>query len=350
MKLKIFLLAVALAISVESGPINPKIPPIFELPVGLKLKSDIELEEAPVPFLDHAFNSPQADELLDDDISYRLPNNTIPLRYDLFLKTDVDKAIFDFDGQVKIHIKLLQPSQLVTLHYRQIDIKNIDLLNTDQSVISRGLVFGLNEEQEFLRIMLPNTYVENRELVLDITYNGTLRSDNTGFYRASYQSFGTTVWFATTQFEMVDARHAMPCYDEPGIRAVIGLKIQHGNTYDAVSNMPVTTREPVAETVGNVITSFEDTPPMQTYLLAFIISDYSYATNDDPETEQRIYGVPEKIARGDGNYALGEVDHVLRKLEEVLGVKYPLPKMDHAAIYDYRYGAMENFGLITLVA
>ena len=330
MKLKFILLALLWVGLVKSVPLIENVPLVDDESdyLGFMMKNGKFVDEEP--------------------LNYRLPNDSIPLRYDLWLKTDVDKGMFNFSGRVMIRLKIVEPTQVITLHYRQTSIGKIDLRNSLGIVDTPNLVFVFEPIVEFVRITLPTVKAVDEEWILDIEYEGNLREDGSGFYRASYldKETGTSVWFATTQFAMTDARHAMPCYDEPGIRAVTSLKIEHGKDYNAISNMPVKTRTQVGLT-DNVETVFQDTVSMQSYLLAFIISDFAYVSDNDVKTTQRIYADPQFIKLGHGDFALTAVGPVLRQLEETLGVDYPLPKMDHAAITDYIWGAMENFGLIT---
>lgn len=286
-----------------------------------------------------------ADE--DEGVNYRLPNNSIPLRYEIWLKTDVEKQNFEFSGRVKIHIKIVEDTNVITLHHRQITIEQIDLLNTSRTLTSSRLFFRPEPKIEFLTIMLPRDFKEDEEFILDITYKGTLRNDKAGFYRASYKNEkNETVWFATTQLQMTDARHAFPCYDEPAIRAVISLEIQHDQSYTAVSNMPIISRSPLVST--NYVTSrFQDTPAMQSYLLAFIVSNYDFISNSDSVVPQRVFAKPQSIKAGEANFTLSVVGPILKQIETTLNVSYPLTKMDHAFIADFVWGAVENFGLIT---
>lgn len=287
--------------------------------------------------------------------NYRLPNNSLPISYDLWLKTDVDKQNFNFQGNVKIAIEIYEPSTAIVLHLRRSQIDNIDMYNyTDSGVVQfSNLRWTYEAQREFLTINLPASAVVGEKFTLDIDYHGVLREDKAGFYYASYKDENNaTVYYGTTQFEMTDARHVMPCFDEPGIRAPITLHIQHSKNYFAIANMPVNS---TAESGDYVTTTFETTPKMQTYLLAFLISNFKFKSNNDTRVEQRVYAVPQAIDNGTADYAVSAVDLVLRGLETHLRVPYPLEKMDHAAITDFAYGGERareffsfilNFGII----
>ncbi|XP_070502297.1 aminopeptidase N-like isoform X2 [Chironomus tepperi] len=283
----------------------------------------------------------------DESTTYRLPNDTLPIRYDIYLKTDVDKSNFDFDGRVKIDIRAVEQTNTITLQYRHITISKVSLLNisTDE-VLADELNFDYVMVYEFLKIELPHTLQPNDTIRLDITYNGTLQTNNAGFYRASYTMNGETVYYGVTQFESTDARHAFPCYDEPAIRAPMALQIQHDKSYSAYSNMPLIDTIPVEET-DYVISKFDVTPPVQTYLLAFLVSPFDFVSNNDSVIPQRIFAKPTSIANGDADFALSIADPIIKKFVNHFGVNYTLPKLDHAAITQFAAGAMENWGFVT---
>ncbi|KAG5680229.1 hypothetical protein PVAND_009752 [Polypedilum vanderplanki] len=289
----------------------------------------------------------QKTKLVDAEESYRLPNTSIPLSYDITIRTDIHNAIFDFSGYVKIHAKILEATEEIILHYRQIEIDYIDLFNST-GIVASDLKFEKISKFEFLNITLPRIYNPDEEIILEIAYHGEIRRDGGGFYYGSYTNEeGQNVYYATTQFEVTDARHAMPCYDEPGIRAPMTLTIIHGKKYSVVANMNIDSQENQG---GYTVTKFKPTPSIQTYLLAFLISDFDYvsATNNS-RISQKIYAKPEAIKNGEGDFAASVVGDVLARLEEVLKFNYPNDKMDHAALNYFNFGAMENFGLITYI-
>lgn len=281
----------------------------------------------------------------DGDLTYRLPNNTRPIRYDLWILTDVEKEIFNFSGRVKITIRAIEMTDFVTLQYRETIIDSVDLLE-DGNRTQLNFTKEIPLEYEFLKIDLPRMMSINETFDIEIIYHGELHwAYENGFYKANYTDTetGNLVWYATTKFEPHHARHLFPCYDEPQIRAPITLSVQHDKSYKTFANMPLESETEVLAT-DYVISRFRESPPMQTYLLAFLTSAFQFVSNNATDVEQRIFAKPQSIIDGEADYAAGISDALLKKLEELLNVRYPLPKLDHAAITQFPSGAV-NFVL-----
>jgi aminopeptidase N len=166
-----------------------------------------------------------------------------------------------------------------------------------------------------------------------------------GFYRTFFINDENyeQVWLISTFLQPTNARMAFPCYDEPQIRATFRLQIKHDKSYHAISNTPAVN---VTDHQNYVVTSFETTPLMQSYLLAFVVSKFEAIENRDLNFPQRIFGDPQKIANGDGEFAIKIVSEVYLKIVEVFNFSIPLTKLDHAGI-PRMIGALETFGLIT---
>jgi aminopeptidase N len=119
-------------------------------------------------------------------ISYRLPNDTLPIRYDIALTTRVDENNFAFTGRVAIQLRALQSTNKITIHSKQLNIVTVELRSVSGFVVPI-MAPVLDPVTEFLTIqtaigMLALTQV----YILEISYSGMLRTDDQGFYRSSY--------------------------------------------------------------------------------------------------------------------------------------------------------------------
>jgi aminopeptidase N len=173
---------------------------------GKKFSREITFEEDNQTFLSkQQFSDPF------DGIDYRLPNNTIPIHYDIWLSTDIHIPTFSFNGLVSIRIKALENSSSITIHYRQLTIVNIDLFDSNDVLIQSDLAYREKKVEEFLIIEPQNLLLQNQEYIIKVNYAGKIRDDDAGFYRSSYvDELGNRKWLAVTQFESTDARHAFP--------------------------------------------------------------------------------------------------------------------------------------------
>lgn len=82
---------------------------------------------------------------------------------------------------------------------------------------------------------------------------------------------------------------------------------------------------------------------MSSYLLAFVVSDLEHISNADTklsdETLHRIWVRPDSLSKAP--YALDNSIKVLKALENYVGFKYEMPKIDSAGVPE-KAGAMES--------
>lgn len=148
----------------------------------------------------------------EDELDYRLPNNTRPIKYNLFITTDIHKDEREFSGKVDIQIRVLEDSHDITLHYRQIKITNVDLFSSSNVLVESNVAISYREDVEFL-IIKPTVVSLTKGTIywIAINYEGRLRDDNMGFYRSTFvDRNGIVVPYAATKFEPHNARHAFP--------------------------------------------------------------------------------------------------------------------------------------------
>ncbi|MBE3047005.1 M1 family metallopeptidase, partial [Candidatus Bathyarchaeota archaeon] len=117
----------------------------------------------------------------------------------------------------------------------------------------------------------------------------------------------------------------------------------------ALSNMPV--KETKKTRDGFNMVSFERSPVMSSYLLAWAIGDFEYI---EAFTDREYNGkkIPVRVytTRGlkeQGDWALQHAPKIIDFFSKIFDIDYPLPKSDLLAVHEFTHGAMENWGLVT---
>ncbi|KAI8743539.1 aminopeptidase N, partial [Biomphalaria glabrata] len=284
----------------------------------------------------------------------RIPTALYPLHYNIELQTymaGLDPAGFTFKGTVKIWLRCVQPSDNVTLHINVLSVDKTSLRFYGDFSGYRAPVYtswSEDKDRQFFILKL-NGYTEVGKIyIVEMTYTSPLKDDLSGLYLSTYKRNGQPVYLATTQFQPTDARKVFPCFDEPAIKSTFNVTLVRPSNLTSLSNMPIIDNSTTFEEQG--ITYVKDvyaqTKKMSTYLLAFIVSDFSYTQNTTKnEVLYRAWSRPEVVSST--KYALDVGINILTYFEEFFNVSFPLPKQDMIAIPDFAAGAMENWGLIT---
>nr|XP_033335060.1 uncharacterized protein LOC117225525 [Megalopta genalis] len=281
------------------------------------------------------------------DTNYRLPKLYSPLKYNITISPDIKEGHSIFNGKVQIEMQSLEPTSRIVVNSNGLTITLVKVYNSQGNLtIGEELnVLGehvLNEETEMLTVFTEH-FVQNKAIILEIEYTGILNNDMVGFYRSYYEDSSKKIhWLATTQFQATYARMAFPCFDEPAYKAKFTINIERPVHYTALSNMPSIKVTP-SNDPDRMWETFNESVPMSTYLVAFVVSDFKPVRSED--TNVKVWSAPHMASSGD--YAQTAAKRFLEYLHNMTDIEYALPKLDLVAIPDFSQGAMENWGLAT---
>ena len=285
----------------------------------------------------------------------RLPDHMIPISYRVHLTPFLKEGNFTIKGRVEIKVKLLKSSNLsndarsVTLHIQDITILADSVLLVDKKQIRNTVVgHGYDSDRQFYTAHFRN--VIKNDFTISMDFIGKLNNGMAGFYRSTYKDVNTgeTKYIATTQMEPTDARRALPCFDEPNMKAIFQINLGRTRNMSSISNMPQRVEgKPMELDNEYVWDKYEPTLKMSTYLLAFVVSDFKFLVGNKTANNVTFRIWSRESAIEQTRYATSIGPRVLEYYEDYFNIKYPLPKQDMIAIPDFSAGAMENWGLIT---
>ena len=261
----------------------------------------------------------------------RLLDTFTPNHYNLTL--DLTRAEEkEFSGTVIISGD--STGESISLHSKGLTIQSATIDNQPADVS-----FGEFDE---LRLFQPELKSGNH--IVCINFSGNITDAMHGLYPCYFTHDGVKKQLFATQFESHHAREVFPCVDEPAAKAEYDLTLVTRTGITVLGNMPVKSEE---ENSDSLTTTFEKTPRMSSYLLAFVIGElHKKSARTKSGVEVNVWATP---AQNETtlDFALDIATRSIDFYDEYFGVKYPLPKSDHVALPDFSSGAMENWGLIT---
>ena len=261
----------------------------------------------------------------------RLLDTFTPNHYNLTL--DLTRAEEkEFSGTVIISGE--STSESISLHSKGLTIQSVTIDDQPADV-------SFSEFDE-LRLSQPN--LKNGNHTIHIIFSGNITDAMHGLYPCYFTHDGIKKQLFATQFESHHAREVFPCVDEPAAKAEYDLTLVTQTGITVLGNMPVKSEE---ENGDSLTTTFEKTPRMSSYLLAFVIGElHKKSARTKSGVEVNVWATP---AQNENtlDFALDIATRSIDFYDEYFGVKYPLPKSDHVALPDFSSGAMENWGLIT---
>ena len=280
-----------------------------------------------------------------------------PVHYHISLFDIEFQEPFSYKGIVDIDLKVLKPVQEIVLNAHQLTIDGAELVTGDGK---HQQVLGWKHDQQDQRTVFSlGAEAAPGNVTLKITYTGTVNNIMAGFYRSKYKSAipapstvpreGEFELMLSTQFESCDARRALPCFDEPNLKATFDFEIEVPQGLTVLANMPEKTTRPGKN--DRVIVAFERTPVMSTYLLAWAVGDFEYVEDftrrkyNGKQLPVRVYTT--RGLREQGRWGLEHAHQIVDYFSDVFQLDYPLPKVDLLAVHEFSQGAMENWGLIT---
>uniref|UniRef100_A0A7N8WLY6 Aminopeptidase n=1 Tax=Mastacembelus armatus TaxID=205130 RepID=A0A7N8WLY6_9TELE len=278
----------------------------------------------------------------------RLPHSIRPLSYDLTLNPDLDSMTFT--GHTVIQMSVLHSTKIIVLHSANLNIiKATFKVGLERDCLgdeaARDVTVLEYKPRQQIAVKFPEELKTGQYCVLTLDYSANLSHTYDGFYNSSYiDKAGNKRVLAATQFEPLSARKAFPCFDEPAFKATFLIKISRKPNYMTLSNMPKAKSTPLSN--GLMQDEFEKTSVnMSTYLVAFIVANFTPISKNASKTLVSVYSVPEKKEYTD--YAMDAASKLLEFYNKFFDIDYPLEKLDLVAIPDFLAGAMENWGLIT---
>uniref|UniRef100_A0A6G1S9Q8 Aminopeptidase n=1 Tax=Aceria tosichella TaxID=561515 RepID=A0A6G1S9Q8_9ACAR len=319
---------------------------------------------------------------------HRLPRNVIPIKYEIVLDT-TENPSSGYSGNVTIDVKFFgpprengalklfnklvaqclggpeecpsvpagEPNEILMHADKLVRIKTVEVVDKTSGEQMEIVYTGRDTDQQMIMVRLANDLPTDGRLgQIKVHFTAPIRDKKGGVYLSKMRVNGETFTHLLAKFQPVFARLAMPCFDEPHLKATFRLKLRHSRQLTAYAN---TERERVKWIVSgdgsstlpskNVESVFKETPMMSIHMVAFVVGKF----DPEPLVEQvrpnlrlRFLSPPGLASRG--RFALEVAKKTILQFEEELDGEhlFPLEKLDLVTTGELDTDNLETWGLV----
>ncbi|XP_032667675.1 thyrotropin-releasing hormone-degrading ectoenzyme-like [Odontomachus brunneus] len=196
-----------------------------------------------------------------------------------------------------------------------------------------------------LHVIHPAVAMSPGRYILEIDYE--ILPDGKTIYSASFGKPGEEKSLTGVQLKPVGASHLLPIFDDVNLKAIFSISVARPRDAKALSNMPLRTSRDTSD--DWVIDTFEETPLLSPYNLAFVMGEIEILgeTKAEPENATVTFWGDSK-RRSRGTYLIDKLHYVVGHLHDVFSMPYPLPKLDIVALPSRIADNAGNLGLISM--
>ena len=272
----------------------------------------------------------------DSAPTFRLPDVAKPTHYALDMTIVPDQAAFQ--GVATIAVQLKQQTSVLWLNQKGLTVTRVQVRS------SGGAYQAAQWEtpDEFLKVALPRALGPG-QIDVEIAYDGVLNEKASA---GAFRKKAGDDWYVYTSFTPIEARRAFPCFDEPGYKAPWAVTIHTRRSNLAVANGPQLSSSDEPDGMKRV--AFKETQPLASEVVAFAVGPFDVVdAGVAGEKKIPVRIITPRGRAAEAGPAKAATAELLPREEAYTGIAFPWDKLDHIAVIDLPFGAVENPGLIT---
>ncbi len=190
------------------------------------------------------------------------PDNVAPSKYTVVLAIDPNKDTFE--GTVFIEVNIVKPTSTIWLNGKDLEPEFVQLSQGDVLRDARARTVN----KELIEIDVSGSPLSGVWGIY-ISYQGRLDDKAVmGAYRRKVEG----AWYVYTTFTPIEARRAIPCFDEPRFKTPWEISIKTPRDQQAFSNGAETGETTASD--GQKMVHFAVTQALPTELVAFAVGPF----------------------------------------------------------------------------